>query len=100
MRVVVPEFLINSSINTGVLRAYENLVRESGKDSLAVRDASAGRVALVLLDCAWAGASAGAYLSSLVQNACSEPGSHRSSAPLGRNQMARSTSGHDLGVWR
>src|ERR1022692_4912384 len=103
MRGVVPEFFLISSVKIGVGERDENYVRGSGKDSLAVREASTGRVAFVPVTCAWTGASAGkagACHNSTVQSACSRQCSNRSSLPFGGNQMARSTSGHDLGVRR
>ncbi len=47
------------SVNTGVWEHHENWVRGSGKDSLALREASAGRAALVPLNCNWTSAIEG-----------------------------------------
>jgi hypothetical protein len=44
-----PSFSSSVSVNIGV--HHENWVRGSGKDSLAVREASAGRVASVPFNC-------------------------------------------------
>jgi Epoxide hydrolase N terminus len=82
-------------------RADHNWIRESEKDSLAVRESSAGRVAFTLGNCTGTNATAGeagTCPNPAVQNACSRPCSNRSSPPFGGSQLARSTSGHDLGV--
>ena len=49
----VPEFFLVSAVDTGVRERAENWVGEKRKNSLAMREGSVCRVALVPVECAW-----------------------------------------------